>query len=233
MPLSSKALAPATRKAREEVKSSIWLTIGVSTDLAGAEQVDGLRREILGAVGGGQDQGAAAVGDEAAHQQAERVGDHPRAQDVLDGDRVAEGGARVFRRPFALHDRHHRQLLLGDAVGLHVAQDRDREEGRRPHRPVGQFELAGEAARRHRRARARDAGAAAFAVGDQDRLAQPAFERRRGVADVDHERAAADRGAVDPFGGDAEIMRDRHRRLAGGRDAVDVLRARGRNPSSR
>jgi hypothetical protein len=32
-------------------------------------------------------------------------------------------------------------------------------------------------------------------------------------------QAAADRGAVDPFRGEAEIMRHRHRRLAGGRDA--------------
>jgi hypothetical protein len=39
---------------------------------------------------------------------------------------------------------------------------------------------------------------------------------------MDHERAAADRGAVDPFRGQAQIMRDRHRRLAGGREAVDV-----------
>jgi len=31
MPGSAKALGPATRNAREEVKSSIWLTIGVST----------------------------------------------------------------------------------------------------------------------------------------------------------------------------------------------------------
>jgi len=39
---------------------------------------------------------------------------------------------------------------------------------------------------------------------------------------MDHERAAADRGAVDPFGRDAEVVRDGHRRLAGGRDPVDV-----------
>src|SRR5271168_751885 len=31
MPASANALAPATRNAREEVKSAIWLTIGVST----------------------------------------------------------------------------------------------------------------------------------------------------------------------------------------------------------
>jgi hypothetical protein len=61
-------------------------------------------------------------------------------------------------------------------------------------------------------------------VGDQHSLAQARFDRRGGVAHVDHKRAAADRGAVDPFGGKAEIMGDRHRRLAGGRDAVDVGR---------
>ena len=32
----------------------------------------------------------------------------------------------------------------------------------------------------------------------------------------------ADRGAADPSRGQAEIICDRHRRLAGGRDAVDV-----------
>ena len=39
MPASANALGPATRKAREEVKSAIWLTIGVST-LSGADEVD-------------------------------------------------------------------------------------------------------------------------------------------------------------------------------------------------
>ena len=47
-------------------------------------------------------------------------------------------------------------------------------------------------------------------------------DRRSGVADMDHERKAADRGAIDPFRRQAEIMRDRDRRLAGGRDAVNV-----------
>jgi hypothetical protein len=45
-----------------------------------------------------------------------------------------------------------------------------------------------------------DAGTAAVGIGDQRRLAQPRGDRRGGVADMDHERAAADRGAVDPFG---------------------------------
>jgi len=37
---------------------------------------------------------------QAALQQPERVGDHPRVQHVLDGDRGLERGARVLRRPF-------------------------------------------------------------------------------------------------------------------------------------
>jgi hypothetical protein len=57
---------------------------------------------------------------------------------------------------------------------------------------------------------------------DQHRLAQPRGDRRGGVADMDHERAAADRGAVDPFRGQAQIVCHRPRRLAGSRDAVDV-----------
>src|SRR5258708_34382265 len=36
---------------------------------------------------------------------------------------------------------------------------------------------------------------------DQHRLAQPRGDRRGGVPDMDHERAAADRGAVDPISG--------------------------------
>jgi hypothetical protein len=59
---------------------------------------------------------------------------------------------------------------------------------------------------------------------DQHRLAETRGDRRGGVADMDHERAAADRGAVDPSRGEAQIMRDRHRRLAGRGDAVDVGR---------
>ena len=74
----------------------------------------------------------------------------------------------------------------------------------------------------HDIAGAPDAGAAALAMRDQHRLAEARSDRRGGVADMDHERAAADGGAVDPFRGEAQIMRDRHRRLAGGGDAVDV-----------
>ena len=87
---------------------------------------------------------------------------------------------------------------------------------------MGARELAGEARWRHDIAGASDAGATALAGRDQYRLAQARGDRRGGVADMDHEGAAADRGAVDPFRRQAKIMRDRDRRLAGCRDAVDV-----------
>ena len=69
--------------------------------LAGAEQVDRLLREVAGALGRDQDQRTAAIGHQAALQQPERVGDHPRIQHILDGDRRLEGAARVF----AAHSR--------------------------------------------------------------------------------------------------------------------------------
>src|SRR5260370_1076292 len=64
-----------------------------------------------------------------------------------DGDRRLEGGARVLARPFALHGRDHRQLLVREPIGLRVAQDRDREQSRRSHRPIGLLELAGKTSR--------------------------------------------------------------------------------------
>src|SRR6185437_8794266 len=85
------------------------------------------------------------------------------------------------------------------------------------------LELTVEAARRHRTRGLADARAAALAMRDEDGLGEPGLDRRRRVANMDHERAAADRGAVDPARRDAEIMRDLLRRLDGGGHAVDVL----------
>ena len=191
--------------------------------LAGAEDIDRLGLEVLGAIGAGQDQGAAAVGDEAALQDAHRIGDHARVEHVGDRDRILHGRARVLRRPFALHDRHHRHLLLGDAVRLQVAQHGDREHAGRTGDAVRHFELAVEAIGADRTGRAADVRLAAFGVGDQHRLAEARFDRRRRVADVDHERAAADRGVVHPCRLDAEVMTDLLRRFDRGGKSVDVL----------
>ncbi|MGT2439635.1 hypothetical protein ACU4GH_32070 [Bradyrhizobium betae] len=60
------------------------------------------------------------------------------------------------------------------------------------------------------------------ACGDQHGLAQPGLDCCRGVANVQHEGAAADRGAVHPGRRDAKIMADLLRRLDRGGEAVDV-----------
>src|SRR5882672_7196184 len=144
--------------------------------LAGAEDIDRLGLEILGAVGRGQDQRAAAVGDEAALQDAERIGDHPRVQHILDRDRRLHGGARILRGPFTLHHRDHRDLLMGDAVGLHVAQHRDRKHAGRPVDAEWRFELAVQAVRRRRTRLLADHRLAALGVGNQHGLAKPGLD---------------------------------------------------------
>jgi len=74
------------------------------------------------------------------------------------GERCPEGGgARVLGGPFALHDRDNRQLLVRQAIGLHVTQDGNREQSRRPHWPIGLLEPAGEAGGRDDIAAAPDA----------------------------------------------------------------------------
>ena len=190
--------------------------------LAGPHDIDRLGFEILGAVGRGQDQRAAAVGDEAALQDAERIGDHPRIEHVLDRDRRLHGGARILRGPFALHHRDLGDLLMGDAVGLHVAQNGNRKHAGRRRDAVGQFELPVEAVRSDHARGTADVRFAAFGVRDQHGLAQAGLDRGRRVADMQHERTAADRGAVDPGRRDAEIMRDLLRRLDRGGKAVDI-----------
>ena len=84
-------------------------------------------------------------------------------------------------------------MLVREPMGLHAAQHRDREQSRRPHRPIGLLELAREAGRRDDIAGAPDAGAATLAMGDRHRLAQAQGDRRGGVADTDHERSPGGR----------------------------------------
>ena len=92
--------------------------------LAGAEDVDRVGREILGTFRFGDDQGAAAVGDEAAHQQGEGPGDHPGVHHVVDGNRILEHGARVLTGPFPLDRRHIGDLFDRHTVLIAVAEHR-------------------------------------------------------------------------------------------------------------
>jgi hypothetical protein len=85
------------------------------------------------------------------------------------------GVLKVARGFFAAHSRCTTETIASclcvQAIGRHVAQRRDREQSRRPHRPIGLLELAGEARGRDDIAGA--SGAAALAISDQHRLAEP------------------------------------------------------------
>ena len=223
MPAERKACAPETRKARDEVEIRHLADRRRLDALARAADIDGPGREVLRPVRARQDQRAAAIGDQAAHEQPEGIGDHAARQHVVDGDRVVKARARVERRPFALDDGDHGQLLLGQPGLLHHAQHRDREAGRRGRDAIGQLELAEELQREDGRVLA-DVVPPALAMRDEDCRAEPRGDRRDGVPDMDDERAAADRGAVDVSGRDAEIMRDLGRVVPCRRHAVDLLR---------
>ena len=97
-----------------------------------AQDPDGSRL-VLRPVGVGQDEGAAALRRRRAVEQVERLGDERRGQDVL----RREGAAAVVDRlgvdvaVVADHGGRRRQLLLGRAVGDHVAPGHQGELGRR------------------------------------------------------------------------------------------------------
>ena len=59
-------------------------------------------------------------------------------------------------------------------------------------------------------------------MGNQHGFAEAGLDRSSGMADMQHERAAADGGAVDPGRRDAEVMRDLLRGFHSSRDAVDI-----------
>ena len=180
-------------------------------------------RKILGPLCRREDQGAPAVGDEAAHQLGEGPGDHVGVHDVVDGDRIAIAGAWILGRPFTLDDGHGRHVFRSQAIGLQIAEDRDGEHGGRAHRPVWHFELAGEARRRAREAARADARAPAFAVSDQHGLAEAGIDRRGGVTDMQHKGAAADTRAVRIGGRNSHIVGQVGWADPGAGDAVDVL----------
>ena len=72
----------------------------------------------------------AAVGDQAAVQQVQRLDDPPRGLVLADGERVAELGPRIAGRPPALRDGDRAELLARRAVAGHVPARRQGVLGR-------------------------------------------------------------------------------------------------------
>src|SRR6516164_8870316 len=107
MSASANALLPATRKAREDVKSSIWLIIGLST----LSPVPTMYTGFLGKSFARSALVRMSAPPPSVTRQQKRIGDHARLQDIGDRDRFLEGRAGVPGRPLTLHHGNHRKLL--------------------------------------------------------------------------------------------------------------------------
>ena len=190
----------------------------VGRRLAGAEHPDGLLLAVPRALGADDDDRAAGIGDEAAVEEVERVGDPARGEHVVDGDRVAHHRLRVEGRPLAGGDGDLGELLVRGAVLVHVAHAGHGVVRGRAADVVGHLELGGGVPRVERGAcgaAAAAAGGAALAVGDEGDVDEAGGDGGGGVLDVDDEGGAADGGAVGVGGLDAEVFGE----LEGGRPA--------------
>ena len=107
---------------------------------AGADDLHLRALQALGDLGPRDDERAAAVADDAAVEPMQRVGDHRRVDDVLDGDDVAQHGVRVVLGVMRGGDLDPGELLAGRAELVHVAHG-----AHGVHvgggRPVGKLEL--------------------------------------------------------------------------------------------
>ena len=88
--------------------------------LADAHDVDGRLAEVSGPVGGGDNNGSPAVGDEAAVQEVEGPGDITRGLVVFQGQGIALVGVGVLGGPASCGNGHGAELLAGGPELGHV-----------------------------------------------------------------------------------------------------------------
>ena len=189
--------------------------------LARSPHVNGLLGAVLGALGAGEDDGAARVRHEADVQEVEGIADRPRAEHIRHRDGIAVARLGIERGPLSRGHRHLRPLLQGGAVLVHVPRRDHPEVGGRSCEAVRDFELPGEAGV----AAARDPHPRPprLPVRDHRHVAEPVVERGHRVTDHHDEGAAAHGGAVHVARRDAErLAEQRGGVLTGGEDPVHV-----------
>ena len=121
---------PGRRPVPWRARTAMWVKFFFSHHSVGgdfaetlAEHIDRRLRPVLGAIGRGQDEGDAAVGNEADVEQMIGLGDQRRILMILDGDRPAMHlGLGIHAGPGALRDRDGAELPAGRAVDRHVAR---------------------------------------------------------------------------------------------------------------
>ena len=216
-------------RGRREVDVGHLADVEVMRERVGrAEDVGRRLAQIAGPLVRRDDARRAAVGDHAAVEHVQRVGDEARRQHVVDGDRIAVLRQRVDRRVIAHRDGDLGQLLRRRAVVVLVTSGGQRivaDERVAPHR-VGR--------RRPDGRRTRSAGAEApshlrqlhAAVGDEHDLGVAAVDGVGRVLDEHLEGRAAGVGLVEVRRVQPEVLAQLHgvhREEPGGGVAVDLV----------
>ena len=174
-------------------------------------------RAVTGTLGRGQDEGASTLGRGGAVQEMERVGNHPRGQDVSGRERSASvvDGFGVGVAVVADDGGDGGQLLGRGAVGEHVPSGHERELGC-GEQPVSDDELVGRSRPRRRRGPIHvDTGAAG---GNEDHLALAGGDEGRGIEE------GGDPHLAGPSGTRSEAQFEDDLCAVGPDHAVDVAR---------
>ena len=205
----------------------------VGDGLTGSQHPDRGVSAVAGYLGGCHHHGAAAVGDDAAVHQVQRVGDDAGTDHVFDGDGIAEQRLGVHGGVMPHGHRDLGQLLGGGAVEVHVPTGDHGVEAHGGHavelleaiggRLQDGMAEASDAAGSHGHA----AGAGEAAVGDDGHIDPPGRDGGKGVGEVELEGPAADGGVVDVAGVQVKVVGQVHAAVAGtagsSEQAVDVV----------
>ena len=175
---------------RPRVCCSCGRQIGHTGDLAmsgrasASQYEDWLFGKVLGARSPHEDHRPTAIRYQAAIQQAERITDLARVQNVVDRERIAFDSQRVQLRPFARRDRDFRKILATGVKFVHVPRGREGITRDRIARLIGHFVGLGFA---HCLELAKTRTLIA-AIANQRDIAQPGIESQCGIEEVPYER---------------------------------------------
>ncbi len=198
MPASANAFGPLTAAAvTRHVGHGLDRVMRRAAGRAAHE--DRAVREVARAVFGREDDAAAAVGDDAAVELVQRIGDELGSEHVVDRDRIAVHRSRVAARVLTRLHRDRRELLGRRAVLVHVPLrgHRVRADEREPGRELVRHRQrhrhaappAAPAAGPERAARRREL---VVAVDDRDRVDVAGLDRPVRVHGVELEARTAD-----------------------------------------
>ena len=176
--------------------------------LACPEHADGGFLELLRPLRTGEHDGAPAVGDETDIELAQRIADQRRGQHIRHRERLRFQCFGIERGPLTGGNRHLGQLLARGAEVMHVPLHHhgiagDREQ--RAIRPlVGQDVGASD--------QLAAVAALGTGIGDHRDLALPGCDGTHRMADVRHDRRAADVGRIRDLRLYAQLIGERGRR---------------------